>query len=148
MTYATVMVSLALDQPNDARLEAVGQIAERFGAAVIGIAASQFTPPLYFTSGEQAQYLIDQWQAAIRTRLSELEIKFCAAMNQRSARAEWRSAIDDVIASWVVPDLHEGRDATAQLDAIAADVGAGIIVAGAYGHSRFREFVLGGMTQI
>ena len=35
----------------------------------------------------------------------------------------------------------------ARLDEIAADVGAGIVVAGAYGHSRFRELILGGMTQ-
>jgi len=35
----------------------------------------------------------------------------------------------------------------AQLDAIAANAGAGVIVAGAYGHSRFRELILGGMTQ-
>ncbi len=37
MTYATVMVSLALDQPNEARLEVAGQIAERFEAGIIGI---------------------------------------------------------------------------------------------------------------
>jgi nucleotide-binding universal stress UspA family protein len=30
---------------------------------------------------------------------------------------------------------------------LAANVGAGMVVAGAYGHSRFRELVLGGMTQ-
>ena len=40
MTYATVMVSLALDQSNEARLEAAGQIAERFDAGIIGIAAA------------------------------------------------------------------------------------------------------------
>ncbi|HWL20716.1 MAG TPA: universal stress protein, partial [Bradyrhizobium sp.] len=39
MTYATVMVCLALDQPNDARLEIAGQFAERFEARMIGIAA-------------------------------------------------------------------------------------------------------------
>ena len=39
------------------------------------------------------------------------------------------------------------RDAPRQLDEIAGDVGAGLIVAGAYGHSRFRELILGGMTQ-
>ena len=49
MSYATVMVSLALDQPNEARLEAACRIAERFDAGVIGIAAAQFSPPLYFT---------------------------------------------------------------------------------------------------
>jgi nucleotide-binding universal stress UspA family protein len=39
------------------------------------------------------------------------------------------------------------RDVFAQLDAMAAAVGAGFMVGGAYGHSRFREWILGGMTQ-
>jgi nucleotide-binding universal stress UspA family protein len=34
-----------------------------------------------------------------------------------------------------------------QLERIAADTGAGLVVAGAYGRSRFREWVLGGVTQ-
>jgi nucleotide-binding universal stress UspA family protein len=263
MTYATVMVSLAFDQPNEARLEAAGEVAERFEAAIIGIAASQFSPPLYFTSGEQAQHLIDQGQASIEKRLSELEGQFRAATKSRGIDVEWRSAIDfparyilqqarcadiivsgadrgafsdplafvspkdlvmqagrpllivpdslvrfdlrSVLVAWkdtpearraivdalpllrrakdvtvaeileqggsrsaalsrlrdvtawlsrhgvaasaLVPDPREGRDATVQLDGIAADVGAGIVIAGAYGHSRFREWILGGMTQ-
>ena len=63
MTYATVMVSLALNQPNEARLEMAGQLAERFEADLIGIAAAQFTPPLYFTDGEPAQALIEEGEA-------------------------------------------------------------------------------------
>lgn len=39
-----------------------------------------------------------------------------------------------------------GDDAS-QLNAIAQKHGAGVIVAGAYGHSRFREFVFGGVTR-
>lgn len=263
MTYATVMVSLALDQPNEARLDAAGQIAERFDARIVGIAASQFTPPLYFTSGELAQDLIDEGQASIKKRIGELEVRFRDAVRNRAKPVEWRSAIDfparyilrearcaDIIVSGgdrgvlsdplamaspkdlvmqagrpllIVPDSanwldlrsvlvawkdttearraiadalpmlrkaknvtvteileHDGsrsaatarvrdvavwlsrhgvsaservaekdgdQDATAQLDGIAADVGAGLIVAGAYGHSRFRELILGGMTQ-
>ena len=263
MTYATVMVSLALDQPNEARLEAACQIAERFGAGIVGIAASQFSPPLYFTSGEQAQNLIDEGQAALNKRMAELEAQFQAAAKNRAKSVEWRSAIDfparyllqqarcaDIIVSggksdafsdpfvlaspkdlvmqagrpllivpdtvnwldlrsmlvawkdttearraivdslpllrkaqdvtvaeiveagdsrpaalsrvrdvvaWLsrhgvaarelVPEKNGGRDAAAELDRIAADVGAGVIVAGAYGHSRFRELILGGMTQ-
>jgi hypothetical protein len=38
-------------------------------------------------------------------------------------------------------------NAQIQLDRIAADITAGFVVAGAYGHSRFREWVLGGVTQ-
>jgi nucleotide-binding universal stress UspA family protein len=261
MTYATVMVSLALDESNEARLEAAGQIAERFDSGIVGIAAAQFSPPVYFTSGEQAQNLIDQGQALIKKRMSELEVQFREATKNRAKYVEWRCAIDfparyilqearcadiivsggqsnalsdpfalaspkdlvmqagrplliapdnvswldlrsvlmawkdtpearraiadslpmlrkakevtvteiveagdnrsaavsrvrDVVAwlsrhgvsaSEVVPD--DGGDVIAQLDAIAANVGAGVVVAGAYGHSRFRELILGGMTQ-
>src|SRR6266566_3448659 len=49
MKYATVMVGLVLGQSNEARLEIAGQLAERFGARVIGVAAAEFSPPLYFT---------------------------------------------------------------------------------------------------
>ena len=261
MTYATVMVSLALDESNEARLEAAGQIAERFDSGIVGIAAAQFSPPVYFTSGEQAQNLIDQGQALIKKRMSELEVPFREATKNRAKYVEWRCAIDfparyilqearcadiivsggqsnafsdpfalaspkdlvmqagrplliapdnvswldlrsvlmawkdtpearraiayslpmlrkakevtvaeiveagdnrsaavsrvrDVVAwlsrhgvsaSEVVPE--DGGDVIAQLDAIAANVGAGVVVAGAYGHSRFRELILGGMTQ-
>jgi len=261
MTYATVMVSLALDESNEARLEAANQIAERFDSGIVGIAAAQFSPPVYFTSGEQAQNLIDQGQALIKKRMSELEVQFCEATKNRAKYVEWRCAIDfparyilqearcadiivsggqsnalsdpfalaspkdlvmqagrplliapdnvswldlrsvlmawkdtpearraiayslpmlrkakevtvaeiveagdnrsaavsrvrDVVAwlsrhgvsaSEVVPE--DGGDVIAQLDAIAANVGAGVVVAGAYGHSRFRELILGGMTQ-
>jgi nucleotide-binding universal stress UspA family protein len=263
MTYATVMVSLALDQSNEARLETAGQIAERFDAGIVGIAASQFSPPLYFTSGELAQDLIDEGQASIKKRIEELEGQFREAVKNRATQVEWRSAIDfparyilrearcaDIIVSGgdrgplsdpvamaspkdivmqagrpllVVPDsagwldlrsvlvawkdttearraiadalpmmrkarnvtvaeIMEGgasqaatasrvrdvvawlsrhgisatervaerdgdQDLTVQLDGIAAGVGAGLVVAGAYGHSRFRELILGGMTQ-
>jgi nucleotide-binding universal stress UspA family protein len=263
MTFATVMVSLALDEPNEARLQIAGQLAEQFGAGMIGIAAAQFSPPLYFTTGQHAQDLIDEGQAAIRKRLSELEAQFRKAASHRTKYVEWRSALDfparfilnesrsaDIIVDGgrsppfsdafslaspkdlvmqtgrpllVVPDkidwldlrsvlvawkdtpearravadsipllrkagevtvteiLEEGgsrpaavagvndvvawlsrhgisaaervsennarHDTAAQLDAVAAEVGAGLIVAGAYGHSRFRELILGGVTQ-
>jgi nucleotide-binding universal stress UspA family protein len=257
------MVSMALDQPNGARLEAAGQIAERFDAGIVGIAAAQFSPPLYFTSGEEAQALVDQGQASIKKLLSELEAQFREATKNRARHVEWRCAIDfparyilqearcadiivsggqsnalsdpfavaspkdlvmqagrplfivpdnvdwldlrSVLVAWkdtlearraiadslpmlrkakdvtiaeiveegdsrsaaesrvrdvvawlsrhgvsasaLVPDDNGNQDATVQLDGMAADVGAAVIVAGAYGHSRFRELILGGMTQ-
>jgi nucleotide-binding universal stress UspA family protein len=263
MTYATVMVSLALDQPNEARLQVAGELAERFEAAIIGVAAAQFAPPLYFTDGAQAQKLIDQGEASIRKRLAELESQFRAATANRGGHVQWRSATDfparyiaqqarcaDIIVSGgrspafsdafslaspkdlvmqagrpllVVPDgvnwldlrsvlvawkdtpearralfdslpmlrkaknvtvlgipeeddsgaavmarvtdvvawlARHGITATArvceadrdrepveQFETIAGDVAAGLVVAGAYGHSRFRELILGGFTQ-
>ncbi len=43
MTYATVMVGLSINQPNEGRLEIAGQLAERFGAKLIGITAAEFS---------------------------------------------------------------------------------------------------------
>jgi nucleotide-binding universal stress UspA family protein len=262
MTYATVMVSMALDRPNDARLEIAGQLAERFGAYVIGVTAGEFSPPLYFTDGEQAQKLLDQGQAAIRNRISEAEAQFRAAMQSRAAAVEWRCAEDfptrfivqqaravdiivvgegsrdalgdpfmqadpgdllmqtgrpllvvpetsnwldlrNVLIAWkdapearravvdALPILRKAKNvivaeiaedeagrtaalsgvkdviawllrhgvlassqvpderghAAAQLGRIASEVGAGLVVAGAYGHSRLREWVFGGVTK-
>lgn len=263
MTYATLMVSLALDESNEARLEVAGQIAERFDAGIVGVVASEFSPPLYFTSGQFAQDLIDEGRASINKRIGELEVQFREAIKSRAKHVEWRSAVDfparyilqearcadlivsggdrgafsdplalaspkdlvmqagrpllivpdavkwidlrSVLVAWkdtsearraiadslpllrkakyitvaeileedgnreaalsrvrdvvawlsrhgvsaseLVPEANRDRNAREQLDGMAADVGAGVIVAGAYGHSRFRELILGGMTQ-
>jgi nucleotide-binding universal stress UspA family protein len=263
MTYATVMVSLALDQPNEARLQVAGELAERFEAGIVGVAAAQFAPPLYFADGAAAQRLIDQEQASVKRCLADLEAEFRVAMKTRSGRAEWRSAMDfptrfmlaqaryadivvsggrspalsdafslasprdlvmqagrpllvvpdrikwldlrsvlvawkdtpearravadalpilrkakDVaiveipeaddersaamarvgdVAAWLarhgvsatarVPEVAGSESAAVELERIAGDVGAALIVAGAYGHSRFRELILGGVTE-
>src|SRR4051812_37350551 len=94
MSYATVMVSLALNQSNDARLQVAGQLAERFAARVIGITAGLFSPPLYYTMGEQAQKLLDQGHASLRRRIDDLEAQFRAAMQTRAKAVEWRCAAD------------------------------------------------------
>jgi hypothetical protein len=55
VNYKTVMVSLALDRSNNACLSVAGDLVERFGARVIGVAASDIRPPLYFADGGFAQ---------------------------------------------------------------------------------------------
>jgi nucleotide-binding universal stress UspA family protein len=262
MSYATVMVALSVDRSNTARLEIAGQLAERFSARMIGIAAAEYGPPLYFTSGQQGQELIEQGRLAIKTRLAQLESEFRKSVQSRGTEAEWRCAEDfpsryivqqaracDIIVvgeasrggisdpfaqidpgDLVIPagrpllvvaddcnwldlrsvligwkDTAEARRAaadalpilrkaanvtvveivetetnragalsrtrdvvawlarhgvwaselvpeqcgepTAQLERIAGELGAGVIVAGAYGHSRLREWVLGGVTR-
>ena len=91
MDYKTVMVGLALDRSNDACLRVAGDIAERFGARVIGVAASDLRPPMYFADGDFAQKLLDEEAAAIERRLSELEMEFRASVEKRATAAEWRS---------------------------------------------------------
>jgi len=260
MNYKTVMVSLALDKSNDACLAVAGDIAERFGARVIGIAASDLRPSLYFAEGEFAHKALDEESAAIRGRLAELEADFRASIESRAKSVEWRSIlglpvpyimrevrgadllvvgaraealVDPCVAAdpsdllmqagrpvMVVPpgvqwldfrsalvawkDVREARRAvfdalpilatakevtiaeipeqgipyadarshvedvaawlrahgilattvvpertggvSGQIERIAADVGAGLVIAGAYGHSRFREWMLSGVT--
>jgi nucleotide-binding universal stress UspA family protein len=260
MTYKTVMVGSAIGQQNASRLEVAAQLAERFGARVIGIAAAEFSPPLYFTEGEPAQRLIDQGWAAVKSRLKDLEGEFRTAMQNRAVEVEWRCGEDfptrfivrqaracdiivvgeaargGLIAAQVNPEdlvMQVGRpllvvpeacnwldlrsvlvawkdtaeakravsdalpllgkstevtiveivedeadravalsrvgdvaawlsrhgvsasplvpeqsgDAAAQLERIASEVGAGVVVAGAYGHSRLSEWILGGVTR-
>ena len=261
MDYKTVMVGLALDRPNDASLRVAGDLAERFGARIIGVAASDLRPPMYFADGDFAQKLLDQEASAIETRLSELESEFRAAAEKRVSAIEWRStralpvpymlqqarAADIIVVGartetlvdpcaapdpndlvmqagrplLVVPprtewldlrsvliawkDVREARRAvfdalpilaaakevtvaevpeqddrradalshvadvagwlrghgieantlvpekaggvTEQLEKIAGNVGAGAVIAGAYGHSRLREWVLSGVTR-
>lgn len=261
MTFATVMVSLALGRSNESALAIAGDLAEKFGARAIGIAAAEFSPPLYYTSGEAAQQLVERTENEIRTQLAELEHIFRAAMTSRARAVEWRSALslpaafvaeqaraadvivsgragktltdpfdhadpDDLVmlagrplliaptgASWLdlrrgmiawkdtaearravalalpllkktgdvtVVEIAEsgddrpqaearvgdvtawlqahgisatamipepGGDAAERLDRIAEELSAGVIVAGAYGHSRLREWVFGGVTR-
>jgi nucleotide-binding universal stress UspA family protein len=94
MTYATVMVCLALDQPNSRRLEVAAMVAKYFGAGVIGVAAADFSPPLYYTSGAQAQKLLAQSTEAIAKHAVELEVEFRSAMQGLTGAVEWRSAVD------------------------------------------------------
>jgi nucleotide-binding universal stress UspA family protein len=264
MTYATIMVCLASDQSNERCLAIAGQLAGRFDARVIGIAAAEFSPPLYFMAGDQAERLLDHGRNAVRKRLTELEVEFRKAMNGCAKQIEWRSHIEmpirfiaqearaadlivigqsagnaltdpfaqasptDLImqagrplfvvpetANWLdlrsalvawkdtaearravldaLPMLRQAKDVTVaeivevggtrqaalmrtgdvvswllrhgitatalvpeessewdpmiSLDRVASNVGAGLIVAGAYGHSRFREWILGGVTR-
>ena len=261
MDYKTVMVGLALDRPNDACLSVAGDIAERFGARVIGVAASDLRPPMYFAVGDFAQKLLDEEAAAIKKRLSELEADFRTAVGKRATSVEWRSAralpvpymlqqaraadiivvgaraetmvdpcaapdpsdlvmqagrplivvpstvewldLRSILVAWKdvgearravfdalpilaaakevtiveIPEKDDGHaealshvgdvaawlrghgiaahtvvsektgNVAGQLENIAAHVGAGAVIAGAYGHSRFREWALGGITR-
>ena len=69
-----------------------------------------------------------------------------AALQRTADVVTWLSH-HSIVASALVPEGSSESVATVALDRIASSVGAGVVVAGAYGHSRFREWVLGGMTQ-
>lgn len=260
MKFRTIMANLALDRSNEACLAIAGDLAQRFEAHMIGIAASDHKPPLYYAEGEQAEAILRQERTAVRERIDHLEKTFRARMAGKSKGLDWRSTVDfparfvstqvraadilvteigaepndpysaadpndlvmaigrplfavpegvkwldtrHILIAWkdtrearraivdalpllslatevtVIEILEEGtersatqsrlkdvqswleqhgisaeilvidqpEDVTTRLDEAASDAGAGVVVAGAYGHSRFREWVLGGVTR-
>jgi nucleotide-binding universal stress UspA family protein len=82
------------------------------------------------------------------------EVTVAAIAEEEGTQAAVRRQAEDVV-GWLSRHGIVARaqvpercgNAVNQLDRIAADTGAGVVVAGAYGRSRFREWVLGGVTQ-
>jgi nucleotide-binding universal stress UspA family protein len=68
-----------------------------------------------------------------------------AAARKRIAEvADWLKEHKIAASSQVRTGL---ADDAAELDGLAIELGAGVVVAGAYGHNRLREWVLGGVTR-
>ena len=53
MTFSTLMVHLDLEPSNDARLQIAGELAERFDAKLIGIAAANPQPAFTRTAASR-----------------------------------------------------------------------------------------------
>jgi nucleotide-binding universal stress UspA family protein len=88
MTYKTLMVHLELQKNNDTLLNFVGDLAERFQAHVIGIAACQPVQMLYdegFTAGD----VMVQDRAEITKEMAAAESQFRKALAGRAPSLEW-----------------------------------------------------------
>lgn len=109
MTYATLMVHLDLGASNEGLLQFTGDLAERFGASVIGIAACQ---PMQMTYGDGyllATDIIEQDRLEVEKELKTAEERFRSTLHNRARDLEWRSTITfDPIADYVA---HEARSA-------------------------------------
>ncbi len=112
--------------------------------------------------GLQAKCVLVAWKdtpqarRAVSAALPLLRAADCVVVAQileRQEKSEAQHACEDV-AKWLtrhgataVVRVIDGRDATLTLNEMAADETADLIVAGAYGHSRLREWAFGGVTQ-
>ncbi len=76
--------------------------------------------------------------------IPEQDIHRADAVSHVADVAAWLRS-HGIVANTVVPDA--AANVTEQLDNIAANIGAGAVIAGAYGHSRLREWVLSGVTR-
>ena len=92
MTYATLMVHLELGESNAGLLRVAGDLAERFQAAVIGIATCQ-PIQMALSDGYVTGEVIGQDVEEIEREITAAEAEFRAALAPRADRLEWRSAI-------------------------------------------------------
>jgi nucleotide-binding universal stress UspA family protein len=89
MTYATLMVSLQLGKANAALLQVAGDLAERFQAGVIGVAACrplgvvcrEFPVPAPLFAADRKE---------IDRAIKAAEVEFRTALQRRTSRLEWR----------------------------------------------------------
>jgi nucleotide-binding universal stress UspA family protein len=91
VSYASLMVHQDIDGANDCRLQIAAELARRFDARLIGIAAADPNPPAYGGGGFAAG-LIKQRRAQIETGLKQAAERFHAAATGNAKEAEWRQA--------------------------------------------------------
>jgi nucleotide-binding universal stress UspA family protein len=92
MTYSTLMVLLNLGVSNDGLLHITADLAARFNAHVIGIAACQ---PLQISYGDgyMSGDLIEQDRLEMSRQTTQAEADFRAALDGMASRLEWRSTV-------------------------------------------------------
>lgn len=263
MSYRTLMVHADIGGKNDDLFRLAGNLAERFEAKVIGVAACMPPQPIYYTDAYVLSDFIEQDRIAIEDQMRTAEAAFRSALQGHCRSMDWRSAyhyepvasylarearaadlilidrnagyteldasrrvaisdlltavgrpvlvaqsngpildIGEIVIGWkdtreaqravaaalpllkiasrvtivsIVPErelsnAHEGvkevagwlkqhgvaaetqpvlatHDDASQLEAIAKEKRAGLVVTGAYGHSRLREWIMGGVTR-
>src|SRR3954469_13850071 len=71
-----------------------GELAARFDARLIGVAAGDIQAPLYFAEGNIASDLLEQEQAWLKSRIADREAEFRGVLKALAGRLEWRSAVE------------------------------------------------------
>jgi nucleotide-binding universal stress UspA family protein len=93
MTYSTVMVNLELGCSNAGVTRAAGDLAERCGSSVIGIAACHAVPIGYPGIDDVPNDVIEQDRAHIERDIRAAEAEFRDALHGRVKSVSWRSKV-------------------------------------------------------
>jgi nucleotide-binding universal stress UspA family protein len=91
MTYATLMVHLELGRSNTGLLRVAGDLAARFEARVIGVAACQ-PMPMYYADGYSGD-MIEQDRVEMAREIKAAEDEFRRALHGAVTEIEWRSTV-------------------------------------------------------
>jgi hypothetical protein len=92
VTYATLMVHLQVGQSNANLLKVTGDLAVRFGAGVVGIAACRPIDTIY-SDGYIPTQLAQQNQEQIQAEMRAAEQEFRKALATGPRFLDWRSTI-------------------------------------------------------
>src|SRR5450830_27948 len=106
MTYKTILVHLQLGHPHAALLHLAGSLASRYGAALIGVAASEPMQVLVADGGAEAVLISEDAQRA----LGLCERAFHLALGEQVPSVQWCSRSDCVSASRFVADAARRSD--------------------------------------
>ncbi len=93
MTYATLMVHLELGKSNAGLLGIAGDLADRFEAGIVGIAACQPMPLVYSDGGYAYGDLITDDRNEIDKEIREAEAEFRTVLQARVKTLAWRSTV-------------------------------------------------------
>ena len=94
MSFKSLMVHIDLDRSNDTRIKIANDLANRFGAGVIGIVAARALS-FYESDSFAMSEVIEKERKDIAARMQTAETHFRGALDGHAKFIEWRSAIGD-----------------------------------------------------
>jgi nucleotide-binding universal stress UspA family protein len=92
MTYATLMVHLDLGGSNAGRLRVAGDLADRYGASVVGISAAR-PMQIVYADGYVPGEMIEDDVKVKEKEIAAAEAQFRSAFQKRTNKLEWRSMV-------------------------------------------------------
>jgi nucleotide-binding universal stress UspA family protein len=122
MTYKTLLVRLDLNGDNDGLLKIAGDLAEQFGAKVIGIAAAQPILPVY-GEGYITADVATEHRAEVDKEIAACHAQFRQALTSRVRHIEWRSTVTHAsLADYIAQEAR-----CADLIITGTDIGASLM---------------------
>ncbi|HKQ46269.1 MAG TPA: universal stress protein [Rhizomicrobium sp.] len=122
MTYKSLLVHMDLNGDNEGLLKIAGDLAERFDAKVIGIAAAQPIQPLY-DQGVYTADLATQHRNEVDKEIAACRAQFRQVLATRVRQLEWRSTVTfESLASYIASEAR-----CADLIITGKDIGASLL---------------------
>lgn len=92
MDITTIMVPMGRNEATPTELKHIGDLADQFGARILGVMARELTPPFYFEAGIVAADILEEDRQRITEGLAQAEKRFRGAFKGRSV--SWTSSVD------------------------------------------------------